>query len=155
MMVEAREFQNDVQKTLRDMSHKVEEVHRAVQGFSGRAGKDSAFGATAMTPILIVQAVQKMLEENEVLKREIQDKTEKIDILREQITQLHAKNDQFIDQHNRIQEQRADTLKESAELARRNLMSVRDQKTKLEIELNEVLLHNYFTASLMSCERFF
>lgn len=139
VMVEAREFQNDVQKTLRDVSHKVEEVHRTVQSFvGGKTGRDGAFGAGAMTPILIVQTVQKMVEENEVLKREVQDKTEKIDVLREQITHLHAKNDQFIDQHNRIQEQRADTLKESAELARRNLMNVRDQKTKLEIELNEV-----------------
>lgn len=163
--MEQKEFQNGVQRILNEVHAKVEEVHRTVQIFGGKATREGFYGTSAgMTPLLLLQTIQKMIEENELLKKEVMDKSEKIDTLRfnflcylpglsegrcflttifmisrEQITVLHSKNDSFIDQHNKIQEQRADTLKESAELARRNLMVVREQKAKLEEEFNEVL----------------
>ena len=101
ILVEQKEFQNDVQRTLKDVSEKVEEVHRTVQIFGGRATREGSYGATTgLTPILLLQTIQKMIDENELLKKEVSDKSNKMDILRYDTHTTHTWQTHTHDTHN-------------------------------------------------------
>ena len=101
ILVEQKEFQNDVQRTLKDVSEKVEEVHRTVQIFGGRATREGSYGATTgLTPILLLQTIQKMMDENELLKKEVSDKSNKMDILRYDTHTTHTWQTHTHDTHN-------------------------------------------------------
>eukprot|EP01087_Luapelamoeba_hula_P016036 TRINITY_DN4892_c0_g1_i7.p1 TRINITY_DN4892_c0_g1~~TRINITY_DN4892_c0_g1_i7.p1 ORF type:complete len:1578 (+),score=521.61 TRINITY_DN4892_c0_g1_i7:167-4900(+) len=133
LMVEAREFQRDVSKTLQEVSTRVESMHKTMQGtFFG--GPD----VRGMSGLVLVQTIQRILEENELFRKDVSDKTQKIDDLRGQLSKMQEKSDRFYDDSLKIQEQRVDSLKEASEMARKNLLLAREQKSKLELELTEI-----------------
>jgi hypothetical protein len=87
----------------------------------------------------MIQSLQRIFDENEKLRNEVNSKGDTVEQLRKKIQTLHEKNEKFIEENNRIMEERNDAMKETGEQTRKKLKELLEEKAKLERELNEAI----------------
>ena len=135
IIIEERQFHNEMKGSINNIGTKVHEIYTKLE-------TSSLFqtGKTELPGLLILQNIQRIIDENEKLKVELNQKSDLVDKLREKIGTLHDKNEKMIEEQNRLMEQRNEALKENSEQTRKRLADLLDEKSKLERELNDVSL---------------
>merc|ERR1711862_436153 len=95
---ETKRLHSDINTAIVGASHKVEQLHKSIQGSIFGQSKTSQASAHGL---IIVQTIQKYIEDNEQLQNEVNQKAERIDSLREKLTALLEKNKELIEQQTR------------------------------------------------------
>eukprot|EP01117_Protostelium_nocturnum_P006379 TRINITY_DN2301_c0_g3_i1.p1 TRINITY_DN2301_c0_g3~~TRINITY_DN2301_c0_g3_i1.p1 ORF type:complete len:1472 (-),score=805.17 TRINITY_DN2301_c0_g3_i1:58-4473(-) len=137
--VEGRTLQLEIKSNLNHLQTRVDEIHSRLETssfFKDRDGKGKS-GEDFLHGVNLIQAIQRLVDDNEKLRAELASKVDNVEILREKIAKLHEKNEKFIEENNRVMEQRNEALKESGEATRKQLKELIEEKAKLEKEINE------------------
>lgn len=88
---------------------------------------------------ILLQNIQRIVQENNKLKQEIDEKNGKIQTLNEKICDLLQRNQRFIEESNSMLEQRSDSLHSTASQSHARLLSLEQERIKLSSELAETI----------------
>ncbi|XP_023238995.1 FK506-binding protein 15-like isoform X4 [Centruroides sculpturatus] len=88
---------------------------------------------------VLLQNIQRIVQENNKLKQEIDEKSGKIQSLNEKICDLLQRNQRFIEESNSMLEQRSDSLHSTASQSHARLLTLEQERIKLSSELAETI----------------
>ena len=128
-MLDEREFRTDVSGKLTTLSTKIDEVVKKVDEFKVPPGNGSSGTVTGQ---LIIQTLQRLVEDNERQRLEVRDRTETIDALRRKISELQDRNQQYVEESNRLITSKDGAMKESIEHLRQQLMNLQSEKVRID-----------------------
>jgi len=86
----------------------------------------------------LLRNVQRMLTDNDRLKKELNDKVARIEAQNERISELIAKNERLVDERNSMLERRNEALRNTTEQSSEVLQRIQAQKAALETEITNV-----------------
>lgn len=107
--------------------------------------KESSAGASHLLPgissitmesAMIMNNIQRIIQENERLKQEVLDKSSRIEEQNVKIGELLTRNQRYVEQSNMLMEQRNDSLKTSTEGTQARLLTAMQEKAKVAEELS-------------------
>jgi hypothetical protein len=87
---EARQLHDDLKTTVVGACTKIEHLSGKIQ--HSVFGRDEEVSKDRVSGIVLVQTIQKIVEDNEMLQKEVNLKSERIDELREKLASLYDKN---------------------------------------------------------------
>nr|XP_006817309.1 PREDICTED: FK506-binding protein 15-like [Saccoglossus kowalevskii] len=138
LLSETRQQQTEIRLAIGKLQDKIETVsskidHMHVQGsqsvaVSGQQGN--------MESGILMQNIQRIVQENERLKREMFEKSSRIEVQNEKISELLQRNQQFVEQSNVMIEQRNDSFKNTTAQSQARVLELEQEKVNLTTELS-------------------
>ncbi|XP_078605100.1 FK506-binding protein 15-like isoform X1 [Branchiostoma floridae x Branchiostoma japonicum] len=89
-----------------------------------------------MEASVLMQNIQRILQENERLKKEVFEKSSRVESQNEKIAELLQRNQKFIEQSNTMLEQRNDTFKNTAAQSQARVLELEQEKVQMANELS-------------------
>eukprot|EP01091_Cochliopodium_minus_P006078 TRINITY_DN1595_c0_g3_i1.p1 TRINITY_DN1595_c0_g3~~TRINITY_DN1595_c0_g3_i1.p1 ORF type:complete len:1139 (+),score=537.70 TRINITY_DN1595_c0_g3_i1:18-3434(+) len=131
--IEQSSFQKNIMNIVDQVLKKVVNIEERVdKSFIGTSSE----GTSTLTGPVLLKTIKKIVDDNETMRKDLIDKTEKGEILRERLNSIHEKNEQLIDENNSLLERKNDSMKEQAELIRKKMRSLMNEKEEIENEHN-------------------
>ncbi|XP_053379992.1 FK506-binding protein 15-like isoform X2 [Mercenaria mercenaria] len=135
LLSETRQQNTEVRLSLSKMSDKVDQVLQKIdQAHSQTSG-------TAMLPnmetSLLLHNITRIVQENERLKKDVFEKSGKIESQNEKISELLQRNQSFVEKSQVLMEQRNEGLLSSANQTQHKVLSLEQEKVELTKQLSE------------------
>ncbi|XP_066295589.1 FK506-binding protein 15-like isoform X3 [Branchiostoma lanceolatum] len=89
-----------------------------------------------MEASVLMQNIQRILQDNERLKKEVFEKSSRVESQNEKIAELLQRNQKFIEQSNTMLEQRNDTFKTTAAQSQARVLELEQEKVQMANELS-------------------
>uniref|UniRef100_A0A7N6BS57 peptidylprolyl isomerase n=1 Tax=Anabas testudineus TaxID=64144 RepID=A0A7N6BS57_ANATE len=135
MMTEARQHNTEIRLAVGKVADKVDQLASKVK--SCISGGSISIGASSMSmeTSMIVHNIQRIVQENECLKKEVFDKSSRIEEQNRKIGELINQNQRYMEQSNLLLEQRNDSIKSSSEQSQARLLQAEQDKVRLTEDL--------------------
>ncbi|KAL4218675.1 FK506-binding protein 15 [Mactra antiquata] len=135
LLSETRQQNTELRLTLSKVSDKVDTVLQKIdQGQNPNTG-------TAMLPNMetsvLLHNITRIVQENERLKKDVFDKSGKIETQNEKISELLQRNQSFVEKSQVLMEQRNEGLLSSANQTQHRVLSLEQEKVELTKQLSE------------------
>ncbi|XP_073455954.1 FK506-binding protein 15 isoform X1 [Aquarana catesbeiana] len=139
LMTEARQQNTEIRMAISKVVDKIDNLASKVDGLQ----KESSAGASHLLPgissitmesAMIMNNIQRIIQENERLKQEVLDKSSRIEEQNVKIGELLTRNQRYVEQSNMLMEQRNDSLKTSTEGTQARLLTAMQEKHALHID---------------------
>ncbi|XP_042336167.1 FK506-binding protein 15 isoform X2 [Sceloporus undulatus] len=134
LMTEARQQNTEIRLAvgkvadkMDQLQAKVEELQKQHSGHSLLPGISSVTMETAM----IMNNIQRIIQENERLKQEVFEKSSRIEEQNEKISELIARNQKYVEQSNLLMEQRNNSLQLNTEHTQARVLHAEQEKHML------------------------
>ncbi|XP_014672144.1 PREDICTED: FK506-binding protein 15-like [Priapulus caudatus] len=141
-MMESRQQSTEVRLSLSKLQDRVDQITAKIEKLptsSPQGGQVAlpAFGSAmpSMDTAILMNSVQKIVQENEKHKAEIVEKNAKLEKQNEKIAELLDKNQRFMENSNTWMEQRHDIFKSSSEQSQVQLITLQQEKIMMGGEL--------------------
>ncbi|KAG8447401.1 hypothetical protein GDO86_014757 [Hymenochirus boettgeri] len=140
LMTEARQHSTEIRMSVGKIGDKIDNLASKVDNLQ----KESSSGATHLLPgitsitmesAMIMNNIQRIIQENERLKHEVLDKSSRIEEQNVKIGELINRNQKYMEQSNLLMEQRNDTLKTTAETTQARMLNAVQEKVKVAEDL--------------------
>ncbi|KAJ7334499.1 FK506-binding protein 15 [Desmophyllum pertusum] len=155
LMAETRQQQGEIRMSIGKLSDKIDELSNKVERHQQSSGHMAgqltpvgqmgvgAFGnpQAAMEAAVLVHNINRIVQENEKLKAEGTEKTKKIELLNDKISDLLQKNQRFVEQSNTMLEQRSDSLQVNSAQSQARVLSLEQERISMSGELTTAKTH--------------
>uniref|UniRef100_A0A9J7X5Z3 peptidylprolyl isomerase n=1 Tax=Cyprinus carpio carpio TaxID=630221 RepID=A0A9J7X5Z3_CYPCA len=129
LMTEARQHNTEIRLAVGKVADKLDHLSSKVGSVS--LGLSNVSMETAM----IMHNIQRIIQENECLKKEVFEKSSRIEGQNRKIGELINQNQRYVEQNNLRMEQRNDSLKNSSEQNQARILQAEQDKARLTEEL--------------------
>ncbi|XP_076319301.1 uncharacterized protein LOC143230129 isoform X2 [Tachypleus tridentatus] len=137
LLAETRTQNTELRLSLGKIADKVDLLLNKMEDIKSNQSQ-AVVGATYMETSILLQNIQRIVQENSRLKNDVDDKNTKIQTLNEKICDLLQKNQKFMEQSNSMLEQRSDSLHTSTTNSQARLLTLEQEKQQ-ESELHQRL----------------
>ncbi|GFT90973.1 FK506-binding protein 15 [Nephila pilipes] len=136
LITETRNQNTEVRLSLSKITDKVDTVIQKVDDLRLQQGRTPSLGpAPFMDSSILVQNIERIVQENKQLKEEVETKNAKIQSLNEKICDLFQRNQRFFEESNNILEQRSDSIQAVSTQSQAKILSLENEKAKLSSDL--------------------
>ncbi|XP_073414411.1 FK506-binding protein 15 isoform X2 [Dendrobates tinctorius] len=140
LMTEARQQSTEIRMSIGKVIDKIDTLASKVDNLQ----KENSSGASHLLPgissitmesAMIMNNIQRIIQENERLKQEVLDKSSRIEEQNVKIGELINRNQRYVEQSNMLMEQRNDSLKNSTENTQAKMLHAMQEKHALHMDL--------------------
>ncbi|XP_035205858.1 FK506-binding protein 15-like isoform X2 [Stegodyphus dumicola] len=136
LITETRSQNAEVRLSLSKITDKVDSVIQKVDDLRLQQGKSTGLSHMHfMEGTILLQNIQRIIQENQQLKEDVEIRNSKIQALNEKICDLLQRNQRFFEESTNIMEQRKDSLQAANTQSHVKLLSLEEEKAKLSSEL--------------------
>uniref|UniRef100_A0A8C6NTQ3 peptidylprolyl isomerase n=1 Tax=Nothobranchius furzeri TaxID=105023 RepID=A0A8C6NTQ3_NOTFU len=132
LMTEARQHNTEIRLAVGKVADKVDQLNSKVE----KQGSHSmSVSSMTMETSMIVHNIQRIVQENDCLKKEMFEKSSRIEEQNRKIGDLINQNQRYMEQSHLLLEQRNDSIKSSSEQNQARLLQAEQDKVRLTEEL--------------------
>ncbi|XP_033992181.1 FK506-binding protein 15 [Trematomus bernacchii] len=147
LMTEARQHNTEIRLSVGKVADKVDQLASKIDDLQRHGSLSVAVPSLSMETSMIMHNIQRIVQENECLKKEVFDKSSRIEEQNRKIGELINQNQRYMEQSHLVMEQRNDSLKSSSEQNQARLLQAEQDKHALPQDLGQVRLTEDLTAS--------
>ncbi|XP_050389435.1 FK506-binding protein 15 isoform X2 [Patella vulgata] len=138
LLTETRQQNTEVRMAISKIADKVDKVYDKMNDIQSIGGPSVSHGVTApnMEVSILIQNVTRIATENEQLKKDVFEKSAKIESQNDKIAELLHKNQRFVEQSNTLLEERNEGYKHSAHQSQAKVLELEQQKVQLATDLS-------------------
>ncbi|XP_022614861.1 FK506-binding protein 15 isoform X1 [Seriola dumerili] len=135
LMTEARQHNTEVRLAVGKVADKVDQLASKIDDLQRQGSLSMGVSGLSMETSMIVHNIQRIVQENECLKKEVFEKSSRIEEQNCKIGELINQNQRYVEQSNLLMEQRNDSLKSSSEHNQARLLQAEQDKVRLTEDL--------------------
>lgn len=135
LMTEARQHNTEIRLAVSKVGDKVDQLTTKIDELHRQGNPMLGVPAMSMETSMIVQSIQRIVQENECLKKEVFDKSSRIEEQNHKIGELINQNQRYMEQSHLLLEQRNDSLKSTSEQNTQRLLQAEQEKVRLTEDL--------------------
>nr|XP_019957896.1 PREDICTED: FK506-binding protein 15 [Paralichthys olivaceus] len=135
LMTEARQHNTEIRLSVGKVADKVDQLASKIDDLQRQGSVPMGVSSMSMETSMIMHNIQRIVQENECLKKEVFDKSSRIEEQNRKIGELINQNQRFMEQSNLLLEQRNDSLKSSSENNQARLLQAEQDKVRLTEDL--------------------
>ncbi|XP_046726640.1 FK506-binding protein 15 isoform X2 [Silurus meridionalis] len=135
LMTEARQHNTEIRLAVGKVGDKVDQLAAKVEELHKQGGLSLGLSTVSMDTAMIMSTIQRIIQENDCLKKEVFEKSSRIEEQNRKIGELINQNQRCMEQSNMLMEQRNDTLKNSSEQNQARFLQAEKEKVRLTDEL--------------------
>ncbi|XP_024294847.1 FK506-binding protein 15 isoform X4 [Oncorhynchus tshawytscha] len=135
LMAEARQHNSEIRLAVGKVADKVDQLASKVDDLQRQGGHSLAVPSVTMETTMIMHNIQRIIQENESLKKDVYEKSSRIEEQNRKIGELINQNQRYMEQSNLLMEQRNDSLKSSSEHNQARTLQAEQDKVRLTEEL--------------------
>ncbi|XP_014015996.2 FK506-binding protein 15 isoform X1 [Salmo salar] len=135
LMAEARQHNTEIRFAVGKVADKVDQLASKVDDLQRQGGHSLAVPSVTMETAMIMHNIQRIIQENESLKKDVYEKSSRIEEQNRKIGELINQNQRYMEQSNLQMEQRNDSLKSSSEHNQARALQAEQDKVRLTEEL--------------------
>ncbi|KAK5870520.1 hypothetical protein PBY51_003462 [Eleginops maclovinus] len=135
LMTEARQHNTEIRLSVGKVADKVDQLASKIDDLQRQGSLSVAVPSLSMETSMIMQNIQRIVQENECLKKEVFDKSSRVEEQNRKIGELINQNQRYMEQSNLLMEQRNDSLKSSSEHNQARLLQAEQDKVRLTEDL--------------------
>ncbi|XP_062240869.1 FK506-binding protein 15 isoform X2 [Platichthys flesus] len=135
LMTEARQHNTEIRLSVGRVADKVDQLASKIDDLQKQGSVPMGVSSMSMETSMIVHNIQRIVQENECLKKEVFDKSSRIEEQNRKIGELINQNQRYMEQSNLLQEQRNDSLKSSSEHNQARILQAEQDKVRLTEDL--------------------
>ncbi|XP_056628735.1 FK506-binding protein 15 isoform X2 [Triplophysa dalaica] len=135
LMTEARQHNTEIRLAVGKVADKLDHLSSKMDDIQKQGGLSSGLSNVSMETAMIMHNIQRIIQENECLKKEVFEKSSRIEEQNRKIGELINQNQRYMEQSNMLMEQRNDSLKNSSEQCQARILQAEQDKVRLSEEL--------------------
>uniref|UniRef100_A0A7N8XAP1 peptidylprolyl isomerase n=1 Tax=Mastacembelus armatus TaxID=205130 RepID=A0A7N8XAP1_9TELE len=135
LMTEARQHNTEIRLAVGKVADKVDQLASKVDDLQRQGSLPMGVSSMSMETSMIVHNIQRIVQENECLKKEVFEKSSRIEEQNRKIGELINQSQRYMEQSNLLLEQRNDSLKSSSEQNQARLLQAEQDKVRLTEDL--------------------
>ncbi|KAA0713628.1 FK506-binding protein 15 [Triplophysa tibetana] len=135
LMTEARQHNTEIRLAVGKVADKLDHLSSKMDEVQKQGGLSSGLSNVSMETAMIMHNIQRIIQENECLKKEVFEKSSRIEEQNRKIGELINQNQRYMEQSNMLMEQRNDSLKNSSEQCQARILQGEQDKVRLSEEL--------------------
>ncbi|KAG7488889.1 FK506-binding protein 15 isoform X1 [Solea senegalensis] len=135
LMTEARQHNTEIRLAVGKVTDKVDQLASKIDDLQRQGSLSVGVSNMSMETTMIMHSIQRIMQENECLKKEIFEKSSRIEEQNRKIGDLINQNQRYVEQSNLLQEQRNDSLKSTSEHNQARLLQAEQDKPALSQDL--------------------
>ncbi|XP_057212684.1 FK506-binding protein 15 isoform X2 [Triplophysa rosa] len=135
LMTEARQHNTEIRLAVGKVADKLDLLSSKMDVIQKQGGLSSGLSNFSMETAMIMHNIQRIIQENECLKKEVFEKSSRIEEQNRKIGELINQNQRYMEQSNLLMEQRNDSLKNSSEQCQARILQAEQDKVRLSEEL--------------------
>uniref|UniRef100_A0A671TBV5 peptidylprolyl isomerase n=1 Tax=Sinocyclocheilus anshuiensis TaxID=1608454 RepID=A0A671TBV5_9TELE len=136
LMTEARQHNTEIRLAVGKVADKLDHLSSKVDTLLEDLSTVSlGLSNVSMETAMIMHNIQRIIQENECLKKEVFEKSSRIEEQNCKIGELINQNQRYVEQSNQLMEQRNDSLKNSSEQSQTRILQAEQNKARLTEEL--------------------
>uniref|UniRef100_A0AAQ5YE03 peptidylprolyl isomerase n=1 Tax=Amphiprion ocellaris TaxID=80972 RepID=A0AAQ5YE03_AMPOC len=128
LMTEARQHNTEIRLSVGKVADKVDQL-------ASKGSLSMGVPSMSMETSMIMHNIQRIVQENECLKKEVFEKSARIEEQNHKIGDLINQNQRYIEQSHQLLEQRNDSLKSSSDQNQARLLQAEQEKVRLTEDL--------------------
>uniref|UniRef100_A0A8C1Q2N3 peptidylprolyl isomerase n=1 Tax=Cyprinus carpio TaxID=7962 RepID=A0A8C1Q2N3_CYPCA len=134
LMTEARQHNTEIRLAVGKVADKLDHLSSKVDTLL-QGSVSSGLSNISMETAMIMHNIQRIIQENECLKKEVFEKSSRIEEQNRKIGELINQNQRYVEQSNQLMEQRNDSLKNRSEQSQARILQAEQDKARLTEEL--------------------
>ncbi|XP_074067234.1 FK506-binding protein 15 [Macrotis lagotis] len=141
LMTEARQHNTEIRMAMNKVADKMDHLTAKVEELQKHNASNSLLLpslSVSMETSMIMNNIQRILQENEKLKQEVLEKKNRIEEQNDKITDLIERNQRYVEQSNLLMEKRNSTLQIATENTQARVLHAEQEKAKVTEELASV-----------------
>ncbi|XP_061624268.1 FK506-binding protein 15-like isoform X1 [Phyllopteryx taeniolatus] len=135
LMIDARQQNTEIRLAVGKVADKVDQLASKIDDFQRQGTVSLGLSGISMESSMIMQNVQRIIQENECLKKEIFEKSSRIEEQNRNISELFNQSQRYMEQSNTLLEKRNDSLKASSGQSEARQLQAEQDKIQLREEL--------------------
>ncbi|KAL7884122.1 hypothetical protein AOLI_G00068920 [Acnodon oligacanthus] len=135
LMTEARQHNTEIRLAVGKVADKVDQLSAKMEELHKQGGLSLGLSNVSMETAMIMHNIQRIIQENECLKKEVFEKSSRIEEQNRKIGELINQNQRYMEQSNMLMEQRNDSMKSSSEQNQARILQAEQDKARLTEEL--------------------
>uniref|UniRef100_A0A3P8QHD5 peptidylprolyl isomerase n=1 Tax=Astatotilapia calliptera TaxID=8154 RepID=A0A3P8QHD5_ASTCA len=135
LMTEARQHNTEIRLAVGKVGDKVDQLASKIDDLQKQGGLSTGLSTVSMETSMILHNIQRIVQENECLKKEVFEKSSRIEEQNRKIGDLINQNQRYMEQSHLMLEQRNDSLKSSSEQNQARLLQAEQDKHPLPLDL--------------------
>uniref|UniRef100_A0A096M9T5 peptidylprolyl isomerase n=1 Tax=Poecilia formosa TaxID=48698 RepID=A0A096M9T5_POEFO len=135
LMTEARQHNTEIRLSIGKVADKVDQLASKISDLEKQGTQTVGVSGMTMETSMIVHNISRIVQENESLKKEMFEKSSRIEEQNRKIGDLINQNQKYMEQSHQLLEQRNDSLKSSSEHNQARLLQAEQDKVRLTEEL--------------------
>ncbi|KAG7480512.1 hypothetical protein MATL_G00056910 [Megalops atlanticus] len=135
LMTEARQHNTEIRLAVGKVADKVDQLASKVDDLQKQGGLSLGLSNVSMETAMIMHNIQRIIQENECLKKEVFEKSSRIEEQNRKIGELINQNQRYMEQSNLLMEQRNDSLKSTSEHNQTRMLQAEQDKHALPQDL--------------------
>ncbi|XP_049434719.1 FK506-binding protein 15 isoform X1 [Epinephelus fuscoguttatus] len=135
LMTEARQHNTEIRLAVGKVADKVDQLASKIDDLQRQGNLSVNVPSLSMETSMIMHNIQRIVQENECLKKEVFEKSSRIEEQNRKIGELINQNQRYMEQSNLLLEQRNDSLKTSSEQNQARLLQAEQDKVRLTEDL--------------------
>ncbi|CAJ1068697.1 FK506-binding protein 15 isoform X3 [Xyrichtys novacula] len=128
LMTEARQHNTEIRLSVGKVADKVDQLASKIDELQKQGNFSMSVPNMSMETSMIMHNIQRIVQENECLKKEVFEKSSRVEEQNRKIGELINENQRCMEQSNLLLEQRNDTLKSSSEQCQARLLQAEQDK---------------------------
>ncbi|XP_077140047.1 FK506-binding protein 15 isoform X2 [Ranitomeya variabilis] len=141
LMTEARQQSTEIRMGIGKVIDKIDTLASKVDNLQKENSSVAShllpgLSSITMESAMIMNNIQRIIQENERLKQEVLDKSSRIEEQNVKIGELINRNQRYVEQSNMLMEQRNDSLKNSTENTQAKMLHAMQEKAKVAEDLS-------------------
>uniref|UniRef100_A0A4W4FRL1 peptidylprolyl isomerase n=1 Tax=Electrophorus electricus TaxID=8005 RepID=A0A4W4FRL1_ELEEL len=135
LMTEARQHSTEIRLAVGKVADKVDQLACKMEDLHKQGGLSVGLSNVSMETAMIMHNIQRIIQENECLKKEVFEKSSRIEEQNRKIGELINQNQRCMEHSNLLMEQRNDSLKSSSEHNQARILQAEQEKHALTQDL--------------------
>ncbi|CAL8250254.1 unnamed protein product [Boreogadus saida] len=135
LMTEARQHSTEIRLAVGKVADKVDQLSSKMEELNRQGGVSTGLSNVSMETSMIMHSIQRLVQENECLKKEVFEKSSRIEEQNRKIGDLINQNQRHVEQSNLLMEQRSDSLQTSSQQSHTRLLEAEKDKVRLTEDL--------------------
>ncbi|XP_050973023.1 FK506-binding protein 15 isoform X4 [Labeo rohita] len=136
LMTEARQHNTEIRLAVGKVADKLDHLSSKIEDLQKQGSVSLGLSNVSMETAMIMHNIQRIIQENECLKKEVFEKSSRIEEQNRKIGELINQNQRYVEQSNLMMEQRNDSLKNSSEQNQARILQAEQDKHALPQELS-------------------
>ncbi|KAJ8263352.1 hypothetical protein COCON_G00158090 [Conger conger] len=131
LMTEGRQHNTEVRMAVGKVADKIDQLASKMDDLQKQGGLSMGLSNVSMETTMIMHNIQRIIQENECLKKEVFEKSSRIEEQNRKIGELINQNQRYMEQSNMMMEQRNDSLKSTSEQNQARVLQAEQDKHAL------------------------